>query len=830
MSDGDADGVTRAASGGRQGNGDGGRYGAGRGGCRDGEGQETAVFGRSCGDRRGNGWSSGRGGGQRFGRRRLGGSGCDADRPDAGGNAQDVAVERAGCGQGNGKGGRAALGCADEERGDVPDDGAPDLFGRDGERRQIGRFVGVGDEEDVQKIVGFLPCFRGNFNPPPEAVVAVFAGRELLSVDDVVSALSADLFDPVAAEQSLQDEFSLSADLGHGVAVDRRFGRGMEQERLLERRIGRRDPVKDEEEQRDVVVPGIEYRKEAARDLGDGRLVVGGGDITRQIRVGRFGLRRVGVAGLPARHGPRFVFPIVFPDREIVALPAVDLPAAVVPPVGVGLRGVVDQKAVVRDRRLVVPVVVRIAVFIVGTRVAGEHRPVKDLKLSRVVVLVVGGGTAADLHQHRRLIVPPVVPGDDLPEPAAVIKNERHPLVTVGRRPKPRRGTDQIDRRAGPRGEVVAEVGIVRLAGFELRPHRPVVEEIGRKERDLPEVGEGAVGRMVVARGEGAPAGQLVGIRRPRDPLHIGFVVGERIGRRPDEQRRKEVGGVADLDVKRRALRIEPGAVKLPPDGDELGVEPPADEIPPAGVFVVNCDGKRQVVAQDLILGAVPRDRALPRRGKADLHPRAALVFALAALVLYARHDLPFVEVGEQVVAPVVDAGGGEGYVAELAALIAPDVAEIHRFEDVLDRIDRVIARKADAVRGVVEGKRLDLSQNRIVEVVVRSGFLPLGFTEVSFGRVFDRLAEARNGGGVLRVALGFPYPRDIPRVEKHARMPTLFRKNRRGGIGLPRRRRKIFGHRLAPEIRGGEGGDLLFQFCFKPFVFVEKRHFASPF
>ena len=377
--------------------------------------------------------------------------------------------------------------------------------------------------------------------------------------------------------------------------------------------------------------------------------------------------------------------------------------------------------------------------------------------------------------------------------------------MAVGRRLHAVRTADQVFDVVRADRVVRIELRITLLVIFEVRAHGRVVEEIGGQERVAAVLDESAVVCVVVARGERVSVRQFVGVDRPHDLLHPRLVVGHHAGRRLDQDPGVEVGREADADVERRALRHHPCGIVVVARRDVLGVKTSADVVPPAGILVVDRDGEREIIAQQLEFAAVSRDRILSRGREAHLH-----LAVVAALVLNARDDLGLIRRGEQIVAPVVDAGGDEHRQSVLPFGVARDAGKIHRVQVVLDRQDRRIPRDLVPGQPVIERQRLDLVEDVGREVVVsrRSRQFP-------GGRIVDRLQIQFGGGDVAGVVDGRPDRFDFVPVEHYAGMPL--QRDRRGGVG----RAEVGGH--AAEV-GAERADLLLD-GIDPRVVIGKRH-----
>ena len=641
-------------------------------------------------------------------------------------------------------------------------------------------------------------------------------------VDQIILSRSAPFGDrDVVADHVLQNEFAVSDNLRHGLAVDRRFGHGVKQEGLLVVGVLRRDVVENEEEHRDVRVLRVEDGEHSARDLACRRTLVGGGDIAGDIGVVRLRLFGVGVPGGVARH---------LADLERTVLPVGEarvtqppLTSRIVPAVGRRKRRVVDQDAVVRDGRLMIVAVVILVVLNVGAGVAREDLAVKDLELSRVVVVVVRDGTLPDLHQDSRLIVAPTVAGDHLAHPAAVIKDQIHPFAATCRRLQTRRGADQVFGNRRGRGHVAGEVGVgtavhpPAVIVFKLRAHRRVVEDVRGIERDVSVIDETAVGNVVVAAVESdavrsvvAPR-QFVRVDRACDLLHILFaLVGEGPGRRLDQPHRVEFGNELGTDVERNPLRHHLRFQERFTDGDVFLVEPSGDHIPPAGVLVVDRDGKGKIVAQDHKPGTVSRNGVGARRrktdGVGDRHPD------LADLFLYAENDLLTVGRRHKVVAPVVDASRDihREPVVAVGDVVVPRPAVGQGFESVFQRVDRVVTRDLVSGQFIVERQGLHIPEGvRVQDVKGVVGDHPVG-------RSADSLPEQSRSDHAPLVVEFLLHPLDRVGGKEDARVLPLRRMDRRHGVGaaeiLPDGPASEIGRSEAVDLRlnGIYGGDIL--------------------
>ena len=502
---------------------------------------------------------------------------------------------------------------------------------------------------------------------------------------------------------------------GNGLPVDRRLVFRMEQEDLLIGRVVRRDIVEDEEVERHLGVVGIVDREHPTvepRQTRPGN--VGGGNVAGKVGVNRRRLFGVCVNVLHARHRAGIVG-AVRPGRERTDLARLLL--------SVDRRTGLQNDRVVRDGRLVVLRVMVRSIRVVGTGVARKESLVVDLERARVGVIVVPRHAPADLHHDRRgFVESPRALRDHLPEPGAVVGDQIQIVVAAVLIPD---GVPRLQDQV----ENIVDIGVI----LERRPthRRIVVEEVRRDHTVKAERSQRLAARsaLVVAlfKHPVVTVGD-VDVGGTHDLFHISFArVGERAGRGFDEPRAPEVGAEAQRHIVGDPLRNVTRLVVDVADRDELLVEAPRDKVPPAGVLVVDRDGKREVVAQDLPLGAVPRHRLLCRRREADFHAFAGVVRARNDLLLDAENDLFLVGRREKIVAPVVDARGGEHNVPVLAFLVARHRLDIDGFQIVFDRVDRPVAREQIPGQPVVERKRLDVVQDFLVVVVGPVRFVVAG-------------------------------------------------------------------------------------------------------
>lgn len=414
-----------------------------------GEGDESAVLRRRCGADR---------------------KTADQDRPVARGDARNVVVLGPRAIGGKGKFGISPGRAGDEDRGGIADHGALYDVGTDRRRDEIDRVRRVEDVHRVQQLIGRIAGRGADLEASPIIIVLTVGRIDLnvlavVAVDQIVLIVAAArrecdvVADHVLDSQRRATVIDLHDLVACGIAVrDVRFVSGVQEEGLfVTARVGG-DIVEDEEIHRDLGVVGVVDDQHPARDLRYRRGGVRRGDIAGNVGVGRRRLRLIGVAVGDAGHLAGLVG-VALPVGEVrVGQPL--LPAAVIAAVGRGESRVVDQQTVVRDRRLVVILMVRVSVIVVDAGIARQHCLVEDLERAGVVVVVVCHRALSDLHQHRRLASLPSVPGNDLPEPAAVIEDEVHPLVAVRRRLQSGGGADQVFGCRRRFGQIAGEVRV----------------------------------------------------------------------------------------------------------------------------------------------------------------------------------------------------------------------------------------------------------------------------------------------------------------------------------------------------------------------------------
>ena len=340
----------------------------------------------------------------------------------------------------------------------------------------------------------------------------------------------------------------------------------------------------------------------------------------------------------------------------------------------------------------------RVAVVVIATAAGREASLIVDAEGSRILMLVVGGRSLLDA-EHRRASVRivPCAMGDILSKRIAVILQKIHAGIAILSCLKVR---EAAQGNVEGRGEIVGIGAEHPLAEQILCPaeHGGVGKEVGRNEGKMQVLLDVFRASRAIAVREDKAARAFIAKQTAHGLLKPD--VGMRADDGLQNPCRVEIRDVPGLDVKPRSLLGDPRTIIVVSDLHVIVINARGNVAPPGIVFFIDRGGKGEIVAQDLPLRAMPRNRALIGGREADLHFAQGSDLSADDPLGRAGRDsvfnpgdqLTLVLVCQKRIAPIVYAGRDEHHVAKLAALIGIDIPKIKGEKEVLERIDRLIA------------------------------------------------------------------------------------------------------------------------------------------
>ena len=476
--------------------------------------------------------------------------------------------------------------------------------------------------------------------------------------------------------------------------------------------------VVNEEDHR-VIFVTREYRKHISSDKLCLRRKVRRGYITRKINV--FRLAFLGQLVFLTEHGARVGARVGEPAVKVgEAREFVDLATRVensrqirrvfnacAVKLCVRKIGVEYEQSVVRNGFLMVIVEVRRAVLVVDARLARVKTLIVYLEGTAVAVLVVGCVLDTDLHKYRGNVgSAPFLSRYHLSYGIGVINNGRSAVIDVVRiRRSELVVVSSSEYEMMGKGHfygVTRDPCGIEGAAEEFKrnaSHTRVTVERGDENCAVRHSFRYLFRKSAVTRSEERTAGSSVFKEGTRYSLKI---VGVRILTRclKEHPGAPDVRVVTEWRVVVDTLRISTRGEVMITHRDEVVVDSARAFLVPGRVFVEYRDSNGEIVAKELMLRAVTRNRALKLWRVSYLHlrvTRLAKTRELGRNVARANirdgdHKLIFVVLGEKIVTPVVYLCRAVDRTSELTALVTVYPTELKRLQIILHSEDSLIA------------------------------------------------------------------------------------------------------------------------------------------